>query len=132
MIRTYFGIEQDPFHPSNVKLLPSQDEILSTLRVHCQQGGLCVLVGEPGTGKSVIKHALQGLDPKMLLTPTVNRTLHTYHSVLRTLCEDFNIEPDGLAHKCGPFHATAVPSSPRPSASTSRAKCLHQLLMTRI
>lgn len=100
MIRTYFGIEQDPFHPSNVELLPAQDEILSTLRVHCQQGGLCVLVGEPGTGKSVIKQALKDLDPKMLLTPTVNRTLHTYHSVLRILCESFNIEPDGLAHKC--------------------------------
>ena len=100
MIRTYFGLEQDPFHPSNVELLPSQDEILSTLRGHCQQGGLCVMVGEPGTGKSGTKQALQGLDPKMLLTPTVNRTLHTYHSVLRILCQAFNIEPDGLAHKC--------------------------------
>lgn len=100
MIRTYFGLAQDPFHPSNVELLPAQDEILSTLRVHCQQGGLCVLVGEPGTGKSIIKQALKELDPKMLLTPTVNRTLHTYHSVLRILCEAFNIEPDGLAHHC--------------------------------
>jgi len=100
MICSYFGVEQEPFHSQNVDLLPAQDEILSTLRVHCQQGGLCVVVGEPGTGKSVIKHALKELDPKMLLTPTVNRTLHTYHSVLRILCESFNIEPDGLAHKC--------------------------------
>lgn len=100
MIRTYFGLEQDPFHQKNVALLPIQEEILATLRVHCQQGGLCVLVGEPGTGKSVIKQALKELDPKMLLTPTVNRTLHTYHSVLRILCEAFNIEPEGLAHRC--------------------------------
>ena len=100
MIRTYFGIEQDPFHPNNVELLPAQDEILSTLRVHCQQGGLCVLVGEPGTGKSVIKNALKELDPKMLLTPTVNRTLHTYHSVLRILCEAFSITTDGRDFKC--------------------------------
>jgi len=100
MLRTYFGIEQDPFHAKNVELLPAQEEILSTLRVHCQQGGLCVLVGEPGTGKSVIKQALKELDPKILLTPTVNRTLHTYHSVLRILCESFKIATDGLADKC--------------------------------
>ncbi len=100
MIRTYFGLEQDPFSPNNIALLPAQEEILSTLRVHCQQGGLCVLVGEPGTGKSVIKQALRAHDPKMLLTPTVNRTLHTYHSVLRILCESFKIATDGLADKC--------------------------------
>ncbi len=43
------------------------------------------LVGEPGTGKSVIKNALKELDPKTLLTPTVKRTLHTYHPVLHIL-----------------------------------------------
>jgi len=98
MIRTYFGLEQEPFHPNLVELLPAQDDIISTLRVHCQQGGLCVLVGQPGTGKSVIKQALREHDPKTLLTPTVNRTLHTYHSVLRILCQAFRIEPEGLAH----------------------------------
>ncbi len=72
MIRTYFGLEREPFHPNNVDLLPAQEEILSTLRVHCQQGGLCVLIGEPGTGKSVIKHALRELDPKMLLTLAIS------------------------------------------------------------
>ncbi len=100
MIRTYFGLETDPFHTKNVALLPMQEEIMATLQVHCQQGGLCVLVSEPGTGKSVIKQALKELDSKMPLTPTVNRTLHMYHSVLRILCEAFNFEPEGLAHKC--------------------------------
>ncbi len=100
MIRTYFGLELEPFHPSHISPLPMQEEILSTLRVHCQQGGLCVLLGQPGTGKSVIKQALKAHDPKMLLTPTVNRTLHTYHSVLRILCEAFRIEPEGLADSC--------------------------------
>lgn len=100
MIRTYFGLEKDPFHADNVELLPAQEEILSTLRVHCQQGGLCVLVGQPGTGKSIIKQALQDLNPKSLLTPTVNRTLHTYHSVLRILCESFSITTEGRDFKC--------------------------------
>lgn len=58
------------------------------------------MLGQPGTGKSVIKQALRDHDPKMLLTPTVNRTLHTYHSVLRILCEAFRIEPEGLADGC--------------------------------
>ena len=40
-----------------------------------------------GTGKSVIKQALCQHDPKRLITPVVNRTLHTYHSTLRILCE---------------------------------------------
>lgn len=100
MIRTYFGLEREPFHPDAIELLAAQKEILSTLRVHCQQGGLCVLVGQPGTGKSIIKQALREHDPKMLLTPTVNRTLHTYHSVLRILCEAFNITTEGRDFKC--------------------------------
>ncbi len=123
MIRTYFGLERDPFHPANVELLSAQDEILTTLRVHCQQGGLCVLVGEPGTGKSVIKQALRELDPKMLLTPTVNRTLHTYHSVLRILCEAFSITTDGRDFKC---ETRLIEQADR---SISRAKCLLPLSM---
>jgi MSHA biogenesis protein MshM len=55
MIRAHFGLEKDPFSSTNLTLLPQQREVLDTLRVHCQQGGLCVVVGEPGTGKSVIK-----------------------------------------------------------------------------
>jgi MSHA biogenesis protein MshM len=100
MIRTYFGLDRNPFAMENIALLPAQEEILATLRVHCQQGGLCVIVGEPGTGKSIIKRALREHDPKALLTPVVNRTLHTYHSVLRVLCESFNIPTDGRDFKC--------------------------------
>ena len=74
--------------------------MLDTLLVHCQQGGLCVIVGEPGTGKSVIKQALCQKDPKRLITPVVNRTLHTYHSTLRILCEAFQIDTDGVDFRC--------------------------------
>ena len=77
MIRAHFGLEKDPFSSTNLALLPQQREVLDTLRVHCQQGGLCVVVGEPGTGKSVIKQALCQYDPNRLIAPVVNRTLHT-------------------------------------------------------
>lgn len=59
-----------------------------------------MIVGEPGTGKTVIKEALRQYDPKRMLTPVVNRTLHTYHSTLRILCEAFQIDEAGRDHHC--------------------------------
>jgi type II secretory pathway predicted ATPase ExeA len=100
MIRSHFGLSRDPFASTKLELLPHQSSILETLRVHCQQGGLCVVVGEPGTGKSVLKQALVEHDPKRLITPVVNRTLYTYHSVLRILCEAFQIGVEGRDHRC--------------------------------
>ena len=100
MIRAHFGLAKDPFSIADLTLLPHQREVLDILCVHCQQGGLCVIVGEPGTGKSVIKHALCQHDPKRIMTPVVNRTLHTYHSTLRILCEAFQIDADGVDFRC--------------------------------
>jgi MSHA biogenesis protein MshM len=100
MIRAHFGLDQNPFCPDEITLLPQQQDIFNTLHVHCQQGGLCLLVGEPGTGKSVLKQALCQHDKKRLITPVVNRTLHTYHSTLRILCEAFQIDTDGRDHRC--------------------------------
>jgi len=100
MIRAHFGLPKDPFSAEKLTLLPHQREVIDILRVHCQQGGFCVVVGEPGTGKSVIKHALCQHDPKRIITPVVNRTLHTYHSTLRILCEAFQIEADGADVRC--------------------------------
>ncbi|MDA1086800.1 MAG: AAA family ATPase [Verrucomicrobia bacterium] len=63
--------------------------------VHAQQGGLCLVLGEPGTGKSSIKQALIERDPKRIVTPSINRTLHTYSNTLRILCEAFQVEYEG-------------------------------------
>jgi len=100
VIRAHFGVDQNPFVADNPALLPHQQDIFDTVRVHCQQGGLCVIVGEPGTGKSVVKQALVQHDPKRLITPVVNRTLHTYASVLRILCDAFQIDADGRPTAC--------------------------------
>ena len=35
-----------------------------------------------------------------MITPVVNRTLHTYHNTLRILCGAFQIEFDGHDHHC--------------------------------
>ncbi len=47
-----------------------------------------------------MKEALLTHDPKRLITPVVNRTLHTYHNTLRILCQAFQIEFEGHDHRC--------------------------------
>ncbi len=100
MIRSHFGLQRNPFDAENLSLLDHQQQVLDILRVHAQQGGLCLVLGEPGTGKSVLKQALVNHDPQRIMTPVVNRTLHTYHNTLRILCEAFAIEFQGRDHHC--------------------------------
>jgi MSHA biogenesis protein MshM len=100
MIRSYFGLTDNPFALRDIQLLPHQQEIHDTLKVHCQQGGLCLVVGRPGTGKSVIKESLKQLPDKEHLVATVARTLHTYTNTVKILCEAFGIEFESSAFKC--------------------------------
>lgn len=95
MIREHFGLDRSPFAAEQIDLLEHQQTVLDMLMVHAQQGGLCLVLGEPGTGKSVIKRALMERDPKRMVTPVVNRTLHTYSNTLRILCDAFQVEYDG-------------------------------------
>ena len=100
MIRSYFGLSDNPFTLRDIELLEHQLEIHDTLKVHCQQGGLCLVVGSPGTGKSVIKEALKRLPEKQHLVATVARTLHTYTNTVKILCEAFRVEFESSAFKC--------------------------------
>jgi MSHA biogenesis protein MshM len=100
MIRAYFGLTRDPFDLRDFDLLPQQQEIHDTLKVHCQQGGLCLVLGAPGTGKSVIKQALQRLPEKQYLVACVARTLHTYTNTVKLLCDAFKVEFAHSAFKC--------------------------------
>lgn len=100
MIRSYFGLTRNPFDLRDIELLPGQQEIFDTLKVHCQQGGLCLVLGAPGTGKSVIKQALQRLPEHQHLVAVVGRTLHTYTNTVKLLCDVFRIEFESSAFKC--------------------------------
>ena len=100
MIRSYFGLTDNPFALRDIELLQHQQEIHDTLRVHCQQGGLCLIVGRPGTGKSVIKESLQTLPEKEYLVASIARTLHTYTNTIKLLCDAFRIEFESSAFKC--------------------------------
>lgn len=95
MIRSHFGLKNIPFDTNGTELLEHQQTVLDMLMVHSQQGGLCLVLGEPGTGKSSIKQSLITRDPKRMVTPVVNRTLHTYSNTLRILCDAFQVEHDG-------------------------------------
>lgn len=118
MIRAHFGLAKDPFSSENLTLLAHQREVLETLRVHCQQGGLCVIVGEPGTGKSVIKHALCRCSQARRTTedprrrprarrPGFRRTGGTDRRLIRIRVR-YTMVIAGLARPC---HTTRWPSS---------------------
>ena len=101
MINAHFGITQPPFvTDSQTPLLNHQQRHFDTLKVHNQQGGLCVILGQPGTGKTVLKNAIIHHDPKQWITPVINRSLHSWHNILRLLCEAFELESGGNDHKC--------------------------------
>ena len=100
MIQSHFGLDKLPFNDSAPALLEQQQRIFDMLLIHSQQGGLCLVLGEPGTGKSLIKQTLMIHDAKRMVTPVINRTLHTYHNTLRILCEAFDVEFYAKDSKC--------------------------------
>jgi type II secretory pathway predicted ATPase ExeA len=101
MIRAHFGLQKNPFgHEDNPRLLAHQQEVMDILLVHAQQGGLCLILGESGVGKTATKQAILQLDPKRYIIPVINRTLHTWHNTLRMLCEAFQVEFAATNHKC--------------------------------
>lgn len=99
MIRSHFGVERNPFDTTDITLLPHQQRVFDTIQVHSRQGGLCLIIGDPGTGKSVIKNAIANQDKKKVVTPTISRTLHAYPSILKILCTAMDVNPRGHAEK---------------------------------
>jgi type II secretory pathway predicted ATPase ExeA len=100
MINAYFGVKETPFAAKQPALLPQQQRAFDVILSQCQMHGLTLLIGQPGTGKTVIKEALKAHDEKRLAVPVISRTLHTYHSILRILCEAFQIDFEGGDHRC--------------------------------
>lgn len=100
MINAYFGVKETPFNTRRPVLLEQQQRAFEIILSQCQMHGLTLLIGQPGTGKTVVKEALRCHDEKRLAVPVVSRTLHTYHSILRILCEAFQIDYDGNDYKC--------------------------------
>jgi type II secretory pathway predicted ATPase ExeA len=101
MIREHFGIARDPFVIGpDAPLLAHQQRHFDILAVHARQGGFCLVLGEPGTGKSVLKRHILHHDTRHWITPVINRSLHSWHNILRLLCTAFDLEAHGSDHKC--------------------------------
>lgn len=100
MIRSFFGLADNPFSQRDIQLRPQQQEIHDALGVHSQQGGLCMVLGIPGTGKTVIKDFIKDSCDKKQVVASIARTLHTYGNTIKVLCEAFNIDCDGNMFKC--------------------------------
>jgi type II secretory pathway predicted ATPase ExeA len=100
LIRAFYGIDANPFCPDDLELLLHQQEVFDILKVHSHQGGLCLLMGEPGTGKTSIKNAINRNAEKTTIVVNIARTLHTYCNTIRMLCHAFNVENNGSDFKC--------------------------------
>jgi MSHA biogenesis protein MshM len=100
MIRSWFGLAKTPFDADEITLLSHQQRIIDILGVHCRQGGLCVILGDPGVGKSYLKRAIQKNADKTQVVVSIGRTLHSYPTILKQLCYAFAIEADGLNFRC--------------------------------
>lgn len=93
MIKSILGISKEPFNRSDLSLLSQQKHILDIIRIHSQQGGFSVVIGEPGVGKSVLREHIELLDKERDITVvSCARTLHTYLQILTQLAESFKLD----------------------------------------
>jgi MSHA biogenesis protein MshM len=93
MIKSLLGIAKEPFNRSDLTLLPQQKAIVDILKIHAQQGGFSVIVGEPGVGKSVLREQIESFrNERDVTVVSCSRTLHTYLQVLQQVAESFKIE----------------------------------------
>lgn len=93
MIKSTFGLTKEPFNRSDLTLLSQQKQVLDIIKIHSQQGGFSVIIGEPGVGKSVLREHIESLQKEPDITVvSCSQTLHTYVNILKQLAESFKIE----------------------------------------
>lgn len=101
MIKSHFGLRNSPFAiQDDAPLLEHQQRHFDIIKVHSQQGGFCLILGEPGTGKTVLKNAIIRYDPKQWITPVINRSLHSWPNLLRLLCQVLELDTSGNDTRC--------------------------------
>jgi len=93
MITSVFGITKEPFNRNKLTLLSQQNDVFDIIKIHAQQGGFSVIIGEPGVGKSVLREHIEALGKERDITVvSISRTLHTYLNILKQLAESFKID----------------------------------------
>ena len=101
MIKSIHATTKEPFSRTGFTLLKQQKNILDIIKIHSQQGGFSVIIGDPGTGKSVLKEHIETLEKERDITVvSCSRTLHTYCQILVQLADSFKIDvPDKALEK---------------------------------
>lgn len=93
MIKSVHALTKEPFNRNNLMLLPQQKQIFDIIKIHSQQGGFSVIIGEPGVGKSVLREHIESLEKERDITVvSCSRTLHTYWQILTQLADSFKID----------------------------------------
>ena len=68
MIKSIHALTKEPFSRANLILLRQQKEIFDIIKIHSQQGGFSVVIGEPGIGKSVLREHIESLEKERDIT----------------------------------------------------------------
>ena len=93
MIKSIHAVTKEPFNRTELTLLSQQKQIVEIIKIHAQQGGFSVVIGEPGVGKTILKEHIESLDKERDITVvSCSRTLHTYSNILKQLAESFKID----------------------------------------
>lgn len=93
MIKPLFGITNEPFIRGEHELLKQQQDIFEIIKIHSQHGGLSVVTGAPGVGKSVLKTKLKKLaNERDTIVVSISRTMHTYLSILKQMSISLKID----------------------------------------
>lgn len=102
MINAYYGINKTPFETDDdleTQLLNHQHKVYTRVKEQATMGGLSVIVGEPGTGKTIFKHALLQLPNRRWHLIVLNRAIFSWNYFLGLLCEALEIEATGYGNK---------------------------------
>ena len=93
MIKGVLGISKEPFSAVNPALLAQQQEVANMLTIHANAGGgLSLIIGNPGVGKSVLREHIECLGQERDITVvTCSRTMHTYMNILKQLADSFKL-----------------------------------------
>ena len=93
MINTVWGITTMPFQGTATALLSQQKEVADMIQIHAQHGGFCVIIGQPGVGKTVLREHIENLNNERQCTVvSCSRTLHTYRQIAQQLADEFKLD----------------------------------------